>query len=81
MKKLTAENKKHIKIVLIIWVIVVFFVVLFTGLHNIIWALLLGLIYIGYYILSILGFNPIMNGLKIFWNGGDSKNDDVEKEK
>ena len=68
LKKFTKENKKHIRIALIIWAVIAFFVVLLTGIHNIIWALLLGLVYVGYYVLNVLGLNPVINGLKFFWD-------------
>ncbi len=54
----------------IIWLIITLFSIITTGINNIIWAILLGLVYIGYYFLSVKGYNPIIIGLKSLWRGG-----------
>ena len=72
--------KKDFKIAGVIWLIITLFVIVTTGVNNIIWAILLGLIYVGFYMLSVKGYNPVINGFKILWRGGvDEKENDKKK--
>ena len=64
------KTKKHFKIAGIIWLVIALFIVITTGVNNIISAILLGLIYVGFYFLNAKGYNPVINGLKTLWRGG-----------
>ncbi len=70
-EKLKANNKKHIKIMLVIWLAITLGVWVITGFESIILSILLGLIYVGYYLLTLAGYNPIIEGLKSIWRIGE----------
>lgn len=61
-------KKKQIIIASFVWLFfTIFFVVSFK---NLVWAVLFGLIYVLYFILTIKGYNPVINGFKVLWRGG-----------
>ena len=75
MKK---KRRRHLIIAGIICLIIILFVVATTGIKNIIWGFLLGLIYVGYYVLNVKGYNPIINSLKTYGQGDYGiKNEEV----
>jgi hypothetical protein len=74
--------KKHIKIAISILAITTLIIIIVTDIGNIIWGSLLGLVFAVSYLLTILGFNPLVNGLRIFWQGGDiNKNKEIKDNK